>query len=275
MSIFLGLIQGIAEFLPISSSGHLSIIQNLFGLNYAEEEHMLFDVLLHMGTLISVILVYRRDLKSMLSETVGFFTGKSETAQTEDGRLSPAVRMVILIAVGTLPLLLIVPFYGKLELLFYKTGFIGFALLITGTLLYVSDKLHEGRKTEKTATLADALLVGAAQAIATLPGLSRSGTTITVAKARGMKRGFAVKFSFLLSVPAVIGSILVSLFSAIKAGVNWSLVPVYLIGVAVAAVTGYFAIGLVRRFIDNAKFGKFSYYCWGVGLLALLLSVIL
>ena len=276
MSIFLGLIQGITEFLPISSSGHLSIIQNLFGLEYAEGEHLLFDVLLHLGTLVSIILVYRKELKEMLSDTFAMLAGRMDSDSADaEGRLPTSVRTVFLILVGTLPLFLILPVHGLLESLFYKTGFIGFALLITGVLLFVSDRISEGRKTEKTMTVRDVLLIGLAQAIATIPGLSRAGTTFTVAKARGVRSRYALKFSFLLSIPAVLGSVLVSLISAIRNGVNWSAIPAYLIGFVVAAVTGYFAIGLVRRLLEKLQYGKFCYYCFGLGLLAILLSLIL
>lgn len=282
MAIFLGLVQGITEFLPVSSSGHLSIIQNLFSLNYEEADHLFFDVLLHLGTLISVIIVYRKEIKEMLTDGLAFISGKQKTTEvqttygsTESNRFTPAVRLLFFIIVGTLPLFVILPFNGAIEGLFYNTPFIAFALLITGGLLFVSEKIVEGRKNEKTMTVADAVIIGISQAIAIIPGLSRSGTTITVGISRGLKRDFAVKFSFLLSLPAVIGSILLSLIKAFSAGINWGLIPVYLVGVVVAAVSGYFAIRLVKMLIDKTRFGKMSYYCWAVGLLTLLLSAIL
>lgn len=278
MSFFLGLVQGVAEFLPISSSGHLSILQNLMNLEYAEAEHLFFDVLLHFGTLLAVCVAYWKELKEMVSDTVGFLSGRNvgrDYGAEDDRRLPPAARTLFFIIIGTLPLFLLVPFYSSIEQLYYNTPFIGFALIITGTLLFVSDKLTEGRKNEKTFTAADALVIGLAQAIAVIPGLSRSGTTITVAASRGLKRNFAVKFSFLLSIPAILGANLLSLFNALKEGVNWGLLPTYLVGVAAAAVSGYFAIRLVKYLVSQTKFGKFCYYCWGVGILAILLSIIL
>lgn len=275
MSIFLGIVQGVAEFLPISSSGHLSILQNFMNLNYDESNHLLFDVLLHLGTLVSVCIVYWKEIVSMFFETIGFLKGDSNNGRTADGRLSPSVRMVLMIIIGTLPLIIALPFYGKVEQLYYTTPFIGFALIITGTLLYISDKLLDGNKNEKNITIANALIIGLSQAVAILPGLSRSGTTITVGVSCGLKRDFAVKFSFLLSIPAVIGSVLVSLVDALRAGINWSLLPVYLVGMITASVTGYFAIKLVKYLVSKTKFGKFSYYCWGVGVLTLFLSIIL
>lgn len=274
MSAFLGLVQGIAEFLPISSSGHLSIIQNLFGMNYVEEEHLFFDVLLHLATLVSVCIAYRRELGDMIGDLMALLTGKS--AGTDDnGRLQPSIRNILLIVVATLPLVIILPFHSHLESLYYNTPFIAFALIITGFLLFVSSKLSVGRKNEKTASIADAFIVGVAQAIATVPGLSRSGTTITVGLARGFKKSYAVFFSFVMSIPAVVGSVLITLIDAFKAGINWANVPAYLVGMVVAGVVGYFAIILLKKIVSSDNFGSFAYYCWGAGILTLILSIVL
>ena len=270
---FLGLVQGIAEFLPISSSGHLSIFQNLFGLEYAEGEHLLFDVLLHLATLIAVCLFYWNDIGAMVKDTVGMIAGNRDTG--EEGRMKPSVRTVFLIIVATLPLFLLLPFNGYIEQLFYNTPFIAFALIVTGVLLYVSGKLTEGRKNEKTSTVVDALVIGAAQAIATIPGLSRSGTTITVGLARGYRRQFAVKFSFLMSIPAILGSALLTLIKAFRAGVVWANLPAYLFGMIIAGIVGYFALVLLKKIVDANNFSKFAYYCWGAGALSLILSLFL
>ena len=273
MSIFLGIVQGITEFLPVSSSGHLSIFQNLIGLKYNEGDHLFFDCLLHLATLISICIVYWQEIKSMAVESIGFIKGSG--GRTDDGRMSPSVRMVFLIIVGTLPLFVLVPFFDQIEQLYYKTGFIGFALLVTGTLLFVADRLPEGKKGVKTAKILDVVIIGIGQAIATIPGLSRSGTTISVGMSRGLNRKFAAKFSFLLSIPAVLGSNILSLLSALKGGIQWNLMPIYLIGMIFACVSGVFAIRLVEAMVSKSHFGKFSYYCWAVGLLAILLSIIL
>ena len=273
LSIFLGLVQGITEFLPVSSSGHLSILQNLIGLKYNGDNHLFFDCLLHLATLISICIVYWSEIKAMVVESIAFIKG--DGGRTDEGRMAPSVRMVFLIIVGTLPLFLLVPFFDKVESLYYKTAFIGFALLVTGTLLFVADRLPEGKKGVKTAKILDVVIIGIAQAIATIPGLSRSGTTISVGMARGLNRKFAAKFSFLLSIPAVLGSNILSLLDALKAGIRWNLMPVYLIGMIFACVSGVFAIRLVESMVSKARFGKFSYYCWAVGLIAILLSIIL
>lgn len=273
-SIFLGLVQGVAEFLPISSSGHLSLLQNFLGLRSAEDTSLLFDVLLHLGTLISIFIYYWRDIVDMVRE---FFLGCRALVRPdpEEKTVPAARRMVLCVIVGTLPLFVILPIKDFVDGLYGNTWFIAFALLVTGTLLFVSDRLAKGKKTVKSVPMLDIVIIGFAQALATIPGLSRSGTTISVAMMRGCKRDFAVRFSFLLSIPAVIGANILTLKDAIEAGIDWSMMPVYLVGVVVAAVSGYFAIRLVNLLSNKGKFGNFAYYCWGVGILALILSAVL
>lgn len=273
-AMFLGLIQGIAEFLPISSSGHLSILQNLFQMNTAEEGHLFFDVLLHLGTLASVCIVFWKDIKEMALELVGFFRGLRHP-QPELAKPAPARRLLIMVIVSILPLFLILPIKKYVEGLYYSTIFIGIALILTGCMLFVSDKMVVGRKTEKSITLKNTLFIGLCQAIAVVPGLSRSGTTITAGLSCGFTREFSVKFSFLISVPAILGANLVSLISTIKDGIDLSYLPAYLVGMVVATVVGIVAIKLVKMLMDKGKFGKFAYYCWAVGLLTIILSLIL
>ena len=271
-SAFLGFVQGVAEFLPISSSGHLSLFQNFFGLRSAESGGLFFDVLLHLGTLISVFIYYWTDIRDMILE---FFRGIAALGKPTGETPPPARRLVLLVILGTLPLFLILPIKDTVEQLYYNTYFIAFALLATGCLLYLSDRLAKGRKTEKNATIVDVLLVGVSQAIATVPGLSRSGTTIAAGLMRGFDRTFAVRYSFLLSLPAVLGANILSLKDAVQEGVDWGMLPIYLVGMVFSAVVGYFAIRLVNLLTDKGKFGNFAYYCWGVGVLTLILSILL
>lgn len=271
-AIILGLVQGVAEFLPISSSGHLSLFQHFFQLADVEHDHMFFDVLLHLGTLVAVFFAYRRDIAELLRE---FFCmirlRKLPQGQTPD---IPARRMILMIIVATLPLALVLPIKDKVELLYQNTFFIAFALVLTGTLLFLSDRMPRGHKNASTATMTDAVLVGLAQAVAVVPGLSRSGTTISAGMARGFDRTYAVKFSFLMSIPAVLGANILSIVDAVKAGVDTALLPVYLVGVVVAMVSGYASISLLRFIARKGRFGGFAYYCWGAGLVTLILSLV-
>ena len=271
-AILLGLVQGITEFLPVSSSGHLSILNNLFGLNAAEDGQLLFDVLLHLGTLISILVVYWQDVKAMAQETLGLMNLGPQAGQQRGRR--PGARLFFMIVIATLPLLLILPIKDLLEGLYDKNIFIGVALILTGCMLYVSDRMIPGGKTVGGMTLLDALIIGLCQCVAVIPGLSRAGTTITAGVATGLRRDFAVKFSFLLSIPAVIGANILSLVDAIREGVNWGEFPAYLIGMAVAMVSGIVAIELLRYVARRGKFGGFAYYCWVLGALAIILTMI-
>ena len=271
-SILLGLIQGIAEFLPISSSGHLSVFQNLFGMETGENQ-LLFDVLLHLGTLVSVCVFYRADIAKIVKECAELVRGIGHPVPGEQKKRS-GVRLLLMIIFATLPLFLVLPLQDSIEKLYYSTAFIGLAFLATGGMLFCADRMRQGTRTEKTMRVRDALLVGLCQAVATMPGLSRSGTTITAGIATGHDRRFAVKFSFLLSIPAVLGANLLSLFKAIKAGVEWSLLPTWLLGMLVAMVSGYFALHLLRYIANKGKFGWFAYYCWFAGSVTLLLTIL-
>jgi undecaprenyl-diphosphatase len=278
-AIFLGLIQGLTEFLPVSSSGHLSILQNFFGMSDIEQSHMLFDVMLHLGTLISVFIVFRKDIAAIIKELLAIcgdiFKSKKQEIQEKAEKPKPARHLILMIIVATLPLFAILPINDYVEQLYYKTWFIGLALILTGCLLYISDKVVTGNKNEKNATMLNALFIGCIQAVAVIPGISRSGSTITAGLFCGCKRDFAVKFSFLLSIPAILGANILSIGDALKAGIDASLLPAYLLGTIVAAAAGCGAIKLVKLLTDKGKFGKFAYYCWAVGLITVIASILI
>jgi len=269
-SFLMGLVQGLAEFLPISSSGHLAIAQNLLGME--TEVPVFFDVLLHLGTLLAVFVAYWKDICEIVVE---FFRGVGDIVHhTTPKQVPPARRMILLIIVATLPLVAVLPFHEKVQALGDNMVFVGAALVVTGFLLFACDLVRKGRKTAKSATLIDALVVGVGQAIATMPGISRSGMTITAGCFCGYERSFAVRFSFLMSIPAILGANVLSLVDAFKDGIIWTEVPMYMVGVITAAVVGYACIRLLKLIAQKGRFGAFSYYCWAVGLLTLLLCAI-
>jgi undecaprenyl-diphosphatase len=271
-SILLGILQGVTEFLPVSSSGHLAIAEHLLNMTEASEIPQFFDVLLHLGTLIAVFIAYREDILEMIQE---FILGISDIAHgSTPVPVPPARRLIILIIVGTLPLFAVLPIKDRVESLGDNMYFVAGALLVTGILLYASDRVGKGRKTEKSAPIISALLVGVGQAIATCPGISRSGTTITAGCFAGYDRRFAVRFSFLLSIPAILGANILSLKDAIEAGIIWAEVPLYLAGVATAAAVGYLCLWLLRYIAERGKFGFFAYYCWLAGAATLALTLI-
>ena len=274
MAIFLGFLQGVAEFLPISSSGHLTLMQHFFSVSEVDN---LYNILLHFATLIAVCAVYWKDIVEMVLE---FFRGLavlfSRRGSREVERVPVARRLVLMVILGTLPLALVLPIEEQIETLGSSPIFVAVMLLVTGCILFFSDRLARGTKTARTATVKDALLVGLAQAFATIPGISRSGSTISAGMLLGFDRKFAVRYSFLLSLPAVLGATLVKVLKAFGGeGIDPALLPKYLVGMVVAGVVGYFSIRLVQLLADKGKFGKFAYYCWIAGAAALVAAIVM
>jgi len=201
-AIILGLVQGLAEFLPISSSGHLVLAQNLFGLS-GGEEYVVFDILLHVGTLVSVFVFYWRDVVELIKTFFGIigdlFKGRLDIKTGKRNFLA-------MLVVATLPLGLALIFKSKVEAAFSRPWFVGVALLFTGVILYITDKIRIGELNEDTGKYRSALSVGIFQLIAVFPGVSRSGLTIFGGLIAGFKKETAVKLSLLLSVIAVLGA---------------------------------------------------------------------
>ena len=271
-ALLLGIVQGVTEFLPISSSGHLSIAQNLLGWGVEGADDVFFGVLLHLGTLAAVFAAYWPDIRDMVLEFIQMVSDVASGRVPEN--VPPARRLILLIIVGTLPLFLVLPVRRFVEGLYGNTYFVGMALLVTGLLLYGCDKLRRGRKNAKNATVADALIIGAGQAIATCPGISRSGMTICAGCFCGLDRRFAVRFAFLLSIPAVLGANILQIGDVVEAGIDVKLLPAYLLGVVAAGVSGYLSIRLVRLVAEKGRFGAFAYYCWAAGAVTLVLSLL-
>ncbi|MCL2841941.1 MAG: undecaprenyl-diphosphate phosphatase [Oscillospiraceae bacterium] len=275
MAVFLGIVQGVTEFLPISSSGHLALFQS-FGLeadSLLHERHIFFDVLLHMGTLAAVCIAYRQDIRDMCKSVFALVVPSRRSSVEDDPSAPTKVRLAFLLVLATLPLVLVIPFRHAIEALGNRMWFVGLMLLITGGFLFYSDKLAQGRRTERNMPVLAALFVGFSQAIGVVPGISRSGITITAGMMSGLDRGFAVRFSFLMSIPAILGANIVTLFGSLDT-VDWSLMPLYIVGVIVAGVVGYFAIHLVKLLVKKGSFGKFAYYCWGIGIIAIITSIV-
>ena len=255
-AIVLGLIQGIAEWLPISSTGHLRLYEYFRGLKVP----LLYDITLHMGTLAVILVFFRKDIKRILSALVHL------DFKTEHGRLIP------LIIVGSVPTALIGYVFRKtVESIFLGPLPIGIALSLCGVLLVSSRMAHE--KTDQISYLT-AIVFGIAQGVSIIPGLSRSGTTIAVALLLGLKRERAFRFSFLLSIPAIIGAEALTAYDqrAALAQSGFGMLEIA-VGVAVTTITGYFALKLLHNAIENRKFHLFAFYCWLFGLFLVMLGL--
>lgn len=271
-AILLGLIHGIAEFLPVSSSGHFSIVNNLFKLSDLSQGHMLFQALLYLASMAAVMIVYWPEICAMYWELISL-AGFGPLAGQEKERY-PAARCFLMLVLGTLPLFLALPINSRMGVLNGRNIFIGIMLIMTGCILYISDRMLPGRKNLSSMTIFDALIIGLCQSVATIPGLSRSAVTITAGMAVGLRRDFAVNFSFLLSIPAVFGAAILAFIDALRDGIDWSCVPAYLVGTAVALVAGVLSIHLMRYIGKKRRFGGFAYYCWVIGVLSIILYLI-
>lgn len=274
-AVILGLVQGVAEFLPISSSGHLKIAERLMGLADIGTNYMFFDVMLHFATLVAVILAYRKEIAELLTELLKMCRLIPSGGKREKN--VSARRLIVFLIISLLPLFAILPVKDWLEALgsgLHATVFIGVTLILSGMLLYFSDRLPAGKKDEKSMTALDAVAIGAAQALAVIPGLSRSGATITMGTVRGLNRPLAVKFSFLMSIPTVLAATMLEVIDAAKVGLGGLSIWVCLPGMLVAGISGYFAITFLKRMAERGRFGGFAFWCWGAGLFALIISLI-
>lgn len=271
-AILFGLIQGFTEIMPVSSSAHLSILGNLFGISSNAVNYPMMTVFLHMGTLISVLIVYLPAIEEMLDEILIML--RAGSGEIRGRRHYPATRLAIMIGVSCLPLVLLFPFLDFIDMLYYNNIFIGVALILSGFVLFISDRLLSGEKDERNITFLDALLVGFCQMVAAIPGISRTGTVMTACKAVGMNKEFSLKYAFLLSLPVVFVMNIVHFVTAIEYGFVWNEVPMYLIGMAVAFLAGTYAMRIVRRAAENGKFHNFAYYNWVAGVLFIILTMI-
>ncbi len=275
-AILMGLIQGLTEFLPVSSSGHLALFKILFKVE--TDTGILFDVLLHVGTLIAICIVYYRDLWKLIVEgccilrdsfaNIAIFFRKTIRKEEESyiRVISSSYRkFVMLIIVSTIPTG-IIGIAGKdavsraAEVLIVP----GICLIVTAVLLFTADHLKDGEKFPKHVSYTNAFGIGIAQGIATLPGLSRSGTTITACLVRGFNRNFAVKYSFIMSIPAILGALVLELKDVIGAGgvkIGGMEILYYIIGMLTAGGVGYVCIKTMLVIVRRKKFTIFAVYC--------------
>ncbi|MGD8544269.1 MAG: undecaprenyl-diphosphate phosphatase [Candidatus Bathyarchaeota archaeon] len=249
----LAVVQGVTEWLPISSSGHLVIVQGWF---ISEELPLIFDVMLHVGTLCAVVLMFWREIVEILKALVRL------DFKTEEGKLA------LYIVVGSVPTAFIgLLFHDIFESFFYNLFAVGIALLITGSFLYVSER----RKNGEELGLLDSLLIGVAQGISIIPGISRSGATITTGLLRKVEKEKAFRYSFLLSIPAIIGA---TVTESMRVNVVNIDVAVMFLGVLTSMIVGYVSLKLLLKMVLKEKFHLFAYYCWTVGAIIIFSQVL-
>lgn len=239
-AVFLGMVQGLSEFLPISSSGHLMVFQHLFGI---EHDRLTFIVVLNMGSLLPLLITFRKDVWALMQR--------------------PFQKATALLVVATIPLIIVtVLFESYIESAFGTIRYLPFGFIVTGIILLLSDRLKANSKDVKDLSFVDAALIGLAQSAAVMPGLSRSGSTITASLFRGLNREEAARFSFLMAIPTSLGAIL---FRASRIAAGRVLMDelnfVYMgAGFLAAAVSGYLAINFMLALVKKGKLKYFAFY---------------
>lgn len=286
-SVFLGIIQGITEFLPVSSSGHLSILRNLFGIR--TDGGLLFDVMVHLGTVIAICVVFRRDVLRMIGETIRIVSDiwangsiLIHNKKEKDARRYKKIlhnnyrRFVVMVLCATIPTAVIG--YAARDLVSLASDSLlvpGIGLILTAVFLIIADVSENGKKIPKDISFTNSFLIGIAQGISTLPGLSRSGTTIAACLISGYDRRFAVKYSFIMAIPAILGAVCLEIGQAFSGSVSLSQFFIYLAGAVTAGVVGYFSCRKMLTIVRKKKFRGFAIYCLILGSISIIGYVVM
>ena len=265
-AIILGIIQGITEFLPISSSGHLVIFQRLFGI---KEPELFFDVSVHLGTLAAVIIFFWREIRSIVVSLFRISTSFLKKEVSLAGVYEDAeVKLALMIVVGSIPTGLIGLLLSKnADKIFSSVSITGFMLVITGLLLWSTRRIKKEGAVDFS--IKRAMLIGIVQGLAVMPGISRSGSTIAVGMFLGLNREIAARYSFLLSIPAIVGAEILVMKDLSSPMISTSAT---IMGTVSAFVIGYFSLKLLLYIVKKGQLHIFAPYCWIIGLAALILG---
>jgi len=271
-AIVSGLVQGLTEFLPVSSSGHLTILRGFFGLDLEAYEGLTFEVMLHLATLAAVVIVYRNDVFTLVRSF--FSLVKKLLCRRISSGLSDGEKFVVHVLLATLPMVLLLPVKDRVEVLYSGVRLTGVMLIVNAALLFFSDRAAKrGFGKLEDMKPQNAIAVGFFQLTAALfPGLSRSGTTVTGGLIQGLDRESAVRFSFIMSIPAILGANVTELPELVSSPIPSSeLLPIVL-GMTAAFLSGLLAIGLLRYIAKRSSFRPFSYYCAALGCIVLIFA---
>ena len=265
--IVLGIVQGLTEFLPISSSGHLVLLQVFWQQpQLGPEKLLLLDASVHFATLLAVLWVFRARVVQLLRTPLSYVVPiRMSNRERDDG-----MRLWGLLLIGTIPTALIgLLLQRQIEQAFTSASAVGISLLITGVLLFFAGRRTTDNRGLEEMRIRDALLIGTMQGLAIFPGISRSGFTIGAGLLLGLEQKLAAEFSFLLAVPAILGAMLMEVLKIHQQQIGISLLGPYLVGSLLALVTGIVALRWLLRLLQNGRLGYFAYYCWGLGIFAL------
>lgn len=285
-SCIMGIVQGLTEFLPVSSSGHLAIFKNILGVN--TDTGILFDILLHLGTLIAVFIAYFEDIKQLIVEGCCLLwdcimncvlfvkkrAGKEKKTEYRKIISTTYRRFVMLVIVSTIPTgIMGIIFSDVIERASETLIIPGIGLLITATLLFIADGVTPGKKTAEDVSYKNSFALGICQGVATVPGISRSGTTITACLLSGFDKSFAVKYSFIMSIPAILGAAVLELKDVGSLNISAGEWGSYITGMVVSAVVGFICIKTMLVVVRKKKFKIFSIYCAIAGVIAVIGSI--
>lgn len=280
-AVILGLVQGLAEFLPISSSGHLVIIKNILGADL-ESGGMFFDVMLHLGTLIAIFIAFHKDIGKLVIEglhiiadiiaNIGIFFVRITNHSKEYRHVvkSSYRKFVVLIIVSTIPTAIIGLLLSDIVEAANDMVIVpGICLFITAAFLFIADFIDIGSKTPKEVSYGNACTIGIAQGLSTMPGISRSGTTITACLLCGFDKKFAVKYSFIMSIPAVLGAVVLQLKDFTSDTIIKENIPACIVATIIAAMVGYLSICFMMSLVRGKRYKYFAIYCVLMGGIAI------
>ena len=257
-TLILGIVQGLTEFLPVSSSGHLELVKAIFGSDYEQQQGLLVTITLHAATAFSTIFVFRKDIVTILSDLLRFKRGES---------LNFSLKIIL----SMIPAVIIGLFFEDFiaSLFVGKIALVAVMLMITALLLFLADRVNENNK---ELNYSNTFYIGVIQAIAIIPGISRSGATIALAVLLKIDRNTAARFSFLMVIPLILGSMAKSVMDGDLSQDSTALLPL-LVGFVSAFITGVFACRWMVTLVKKSQLKYFSFYCFAVGALAILFSV--
>ena len=269
-AILLGIVQGLTEFMPVSGSGHLAVLQHLFGVT-TDGDYYFLQALLHAGALIAVIFVFRAELNNMRQQLM--LNRMQQYQQTEQKRY-PKARLFAMIAFASIPMVITAFFYSMFSALAVKTAFVSVMLLLNGVLIYATDQMQEGKYSEGAFPFRRAVIVGICQCAAIVPGISRVAAAYGAGAACGLRRDRALHFTYMLAIPALIGIVIVDLGVAMSRGISLGEVPGALVAMVFAIGFCIVSIRLMKKIVEAKQYGNFAYYCWVIGVVSLLLTFI-
>ncbi|MGR3319985.1 MAG: undecaprenyl-diphosphate phosphatase [Candidatus Anammoxibacter sp.] len=265
-AIILGVVQGLTEFLPVSSSGHLVIFKNLLNI---DSPGIVMEIALHFGTMIAICAVFRKDIYLIIKDIIRSIVKLAAKRRFADVlKEDKNTKLFLMIMLGTVPTVIIALLFEKMFESFFSIPFLsGIMLIVTGTVLWFTKMINLKDLKKDTIPFYYALIIGVVQGIAIMPGISRSGTTIAAATFLGIKRELAAKFSFLLSIPVILGGTVLKIGEMKESSINFQSI---IIGTIIATLVGYLSLLFLVNLIKKGRFYLFAYYCWGAGIISVI-----